>query len=59
MTEPPVLVGVVHDTVAWVTPATAFTPVGALGTPGAGLTAVEDVDVIEVPLALVAVTVNV
>ena len=55
---PPVFAGALHDTVTWVFPATAFTPVG---TPGAeaGVTALDGLDAVEVPIALVAVTVNV
>jgi hypothetical protein len=44
--------------VAWVFPATAFTDVGAKGKP-AGVTLLDGADATPVPIALVAVTVNV
>jgi hypothetical protein len=56
--EPPLLAGAVHDTAAWLLPAMAVTAVGAPGTVE-GVTAVLGADAVEVPAALVAVTVNV
>ena len=57
--EPPLLTGAVHDTWAWPLPAVAVTPVGAPGIVELGVTAVLGADALEVPVALVAVTVNV
>ena len=56
--EPPSLAGAVHDTTAWAFPGVAAT---AVGTPGAvlGVVALLASDSGEVPIALVAVTVNV
>ena len=58
ITEPPSLAGAVHDTTAWAFPGVAAT---AVGTPGAvlGVVALLASDSGEVPIALVAVTVNV
>lgn len=47
-----------HDRVTCVSPRVPMTVVGAVGTP-AGVTALEAPDAVEVPAALVAVTVNV
>jgi hypothetical protein len=58
MELPPSLVGAVQVTEAEALPAVADTPVGAPGT-FAGVTAVEAAEAAPVPLALVAVTVNV
>ena len=55
--EPPVSVGGENETVAWPLPRTALKLVGALGKP-AGV-AVADPDADEVPVAFVAVAVNV
>ena len=59
MELPPSLAGAVQDTVAEALPAVADTPVGAPGTPAAGVTAVEAAEAAPAPLALVAVTVKV
>jgi len=56
---PPSFAGAVHETTAEALPATADTPVGAPGSPATGVTADEAVDGVLVPMALVAVTVNV
>ena len=57
---PPLETGAVKLTVACVLPGTALTPVGAAGTVGAvGVTATEGADGKLVPIAVVAVTVNV
>jgi len=53
-----VVVGSVHETVAVVPATTAVTPVGGLGA-ARGVTAVEELDVALVPMALVALTVKV
>jgi hypothetical protein len=58
MGEPPSLAGAVKLTVAWAFPATAVTPVGALGT-FAGVIELEGELGELVPVVLVAVTVNV
>ena len=58
MGEPPVDDGASQDTVTRPSPATADGTVGADGTV-AGVTAVDGVDAGPVPIALVAVTVNV
>jgi hypothetical protein len=55
---PPFEAGAVKLTVAWALPATAVTPVGAPGTV-AGVTLLDTADAGPVPIALVAVTVNV
>ena len=55
---PPLLAGAAHETLAWVLPAVAVTPVGALGTVD-GVTAVDGLDAGPVPLALAALTVKV
>ena len=56
--EPPSSTGADHTTLAWVSPPTALTFVGAPG-PSLGTTAFEGVDVTLSPIALVANTVNV
>jgi len=56
--EPPLLAGAVHDTTAAALLGVADTPVGAPGTV-LGVTGVLAADAVEVPAALVAVTVNV
>jgi hypothetical protein len=56
---PPSFAGAVHETTAEALPATADTPVGAPGTPATGVTDAEGVEGGLVPMALVAVTVNV
>jgi hypothetical protein len=55
---PPFELGTVKLTVAWALPATAVTTVGAPGTV-AGVTLLDALDAGPVPIALVAVTVNV
>ena len=55
---PPLLAGALHETVASVLPATAFTPVGAPGIVD-GVTALEAADEFEVPMAFVATMVKV
>ena len=57
--EPPVLEGAFHETDACPLPGVATTPVGESGTVAAGVTALEAAEAEEVPIALVAVTVNV
>jgi hypothetical protein len=59
MALPPLLVGAAHDTRAEALAAVAVTPVGAPGTPPCGVTAVDGAEALPVPMALVAVTVNV
>jgi len=54
----PLLAGAVHDTAASVSPGVAVTDVGTPGDP-AGVVAADARDAEEVPLELVAVTVNV
>ena len=56
--EPPLLTGAVHDTTATPFPAEAVTAAGAPGTV-LGVTAADAADAGEIPVALVAVTVNV
>ena len=51
--------GAVHDTIAWVLPAVALTPVGAPGGPAVGVTELDAPDGLPVPTALVAFTVKV
>jgi hypothetical protein len=57
--DPPSDAGGVHDTVAWVLPAVAVTPVGVPGAVAAGVTAEDAVDALDVPALFVAFTVNV
>jgi hypothetical protein len=56
--EPPLLAGAMKDTDALASPADATTPVGAVGTVD-GVTALDAEDCAEVPIPLVAVTLNV
>ena len=58
MIEPPLLEGAVQDTVAFPSPAVALTLVGTPGTVR-GVTERDGDDAEPVPIALVAVTVNV
>ena len=60
MAKPPVDDGALQLTVAWVSPAVAETLVGAPGTVvrASGVMALEAVEAGPLPLALVAVTVN-
>lgn len=55
--DPPLLTGAVQDTIALVPPRVATTPLGADGVV-LGMTAVEAAEAGEVPIAFVAVTVN-
>jgi len=60
MGDPPLLAGAVQETFAFAFPGVALTLVGAPGAVEAlGVTAAEGADADEVPVALVAVTVNV
>ena len=61
MADPPSVAGADHQTDAVVSPATAVTPVGATGAvaAAAGVTGSEGAEGRPVPMALVAVTVNV
>jgi hypothetical protein len=56
--EPPLSLGAVNVIVAWPLPPTAVTPVGEPGT-AAGVTEFDALDAVLVPIAFVAVTVNV
>ena len=56
--DPPLLVGAVNETVTCASPLATVTPVGALGTVD-GVAADEAVDWADVPIPLVAVTLNV
>lgn len=56
--DPPLLVGAVNETVTCASPLATVIPVGAFGTVD-GVTADEAVDCAEVPIALLAVTLNV
>src|SRR4029453_16797062 len=56
MADAPREAGAVHDSLAFATPASAMTPVGAPGTPG--VTALDLVDSGPVPAASMAATVN-
>ena len=56
--DPPLLAGAVKETVALASPAAAMTPVGAFGTVE-GVAGLEAVDSADVPIELVAVTLNV
>ena len=56
---PPLEVGAVHATVACALPVVASTLVGTPGTVATGVTAADADDAVPVPIAFVAVTVNV
>ena len=56
--DPPLLVGAVNETVTCASPLATVTPVGALGTVD-GVAADDAVDCADVPIPLVAVTLNV
>ena len=56
---PPSLPGAVNRTVAWASPGTAVTAVGAPGSPAIGVTAFDGALGAEVPALFVAVTLNV
>ena len=58
MDAPPLFIGGVNVTVAWPSPATADTLVGAFGTV-AGVTEFDALEAVLVPAEFVAVTVNV
>ena len=59
MTDPPLLVGAVNETVACALPTVAVPMVGAPGTPLIGVTLLELADAAPTPMALLALTVKV
>ena len=59
ITDPPLDVGAVQETVAWVLPAVAVAAVGAPGAVVAGVTALDALEAGPVPTGFVAVTVKV
>jgi hypothetical protein len=53
--DPPLLAGAVHESATWLSPATPVTAVGAPAAP-AGVTPLEAVEKLPVPIALIAAT---